>query len=97
MRTATFKTKENLAMENSFGIIYKDNDVEIEVSVHVNDSDQYGSFELYDIDTGGDRYYAEGGLWFEGTKLVDYDGVFSLTDSVVNQLKEWGYDTEICE
>ena len=54
--------------------------------------DQRGSFELYDEESGGEDYYGEGGLWFEGNELVDYDGVFEIDDEVVKCLEDWGAD-----
>ena len=65
----------------------------VEYTVQMIDKD-YGCFEFYDIDTGGERLYAEGGLWFDGKELVDYDGVFQLPLPVIDKLKEWGYNTE---
>ena len=53
---------------------------------------QRGSFELYDVDSGGELYYGEGGLWFKGNELVDYDGVFSLDDVIIKCLEDWGAD-----
>ena len=93
----TFQATQCLQLETSYGVLRKQNDVELDVSVRVNDSDQYGSFEIYDIETGGEDWYAEGGLWFEGNKVVDYDGVFSLPIPVINKLKEWGYDVSEVE
>jgi len=36
-------------------------------------------------------------LWFEGKTLTDYDGVFELSQHVMNKLKEWGYDVSEIE
>ena len=51
-----------------------------------------GWFEMYDEDSGGEDYYAEGGLEFTGNALDGYDGVFELDEEVVNCLKDWGAD-----
>ncbi len=59
--------------------------------------DQRGSFELYDEESGGEDYYGEGGLWFEGNELVDYDGVFEIDQEVVKCLKDWGADVTYVE
>ena len=48
---------------------------------------------MYDEETGGNEWYAEGGLWFDNKELTDYDGVFELPQPVINKLKELGYDT----
>lgn len=56
-----------------------------------------GWFEVYDDESGGEDYYGEGGLSFDGNKLYDYDGVFSLDDEVLKCLKEWGADVSDIE
>ena len=58
-----------------------------------NKEDERGGFEILDDETYGDDYYAEGGLWFDGKELTDYDGVFELDENVVKCLKDWGADT----
>ena len=69
-------------------------DVNMRLDISVNLETGYGSFEWYDIETGGDRYYAEGGLWFNesindsGWELSDYDGVYELPHYVVSWLDE---------
>lgn len=53
---------------------------------------QRGGFEIYDIETRGEAWYAEGGLWFnEDMELMDYDGVFSL-DSRIRAWIEGGFE-----
>lgn len=95
MKTTTFQTTINLQLENSFGVIDKQDDVIIEINMSVKDD--YGSFELYDIDTGGDKWYAEGGIWIQDNVITDYDGVFELLPPIIQQLKDWGYDTSEIE
>jgi hypothetical protein len=58
---------------------------------HVEVSTQalYGWFEHNDL---GDE--CGGGLWFEGNKLIDYDGVFELPKEVADVLAINGYDVE---
>jgi hypothetical protein len=91
----TFETSQTLSLENSFMTIKQDT-VTLEVTVGIN-SEDYGWFELYDIETGGDEWYAEGGLWIENNVVTNYDGVFSLPIAVINKLKEWGYDVSEIE
>ena len=62
--------------------------------ISFNEERQYGSFEQYDRETAGERYYAEGGLWFDEGVLVDYDGIYSLSEEVLDQLEEWGLDVK---
>ena len=88
-----FKAIESLSLENSFGTIKEEKNIELNVSVGIND-EGYGWFEIYDEESGGDEWYAEGGLWFKDKELVDYDGVFSLPHSVVTKLRELGYTCE---
>jgi hypothetical protein len=69
-------------------------DVEMRLNIRVNLESGRGSFEWYDIEMGGGRYYAEGGLWFSesindsGWELSDYDGVYALPHYVQTWLDE---------
>ena len=49
-----------------------------------------GWFEMYDEESRGDDYYAEGGLWFNGNELTDYDGVFDLDENIIDCVKKMG-------
>ena len=98
----TFETSQALSLENSFGTIKQDNSVALEVTVGVEIDEQYhvpvrGWFEVSDIETGGNEWYAEGSLGFDGNQVIDYDGVFALPTTVTNKLKEWGYDVSEVE
>jgi len=85
--------KQTLVMENSFGTIRKEDDVEMEFIVRLPE-DNYGSFEMFDTETSGENWYAEGGMWFTGNELTDYDGVFSLSKVILDILEENGYDVK---
>jgi hypothetical protein len=89
-----FKATQSLSLENSFGTVKEQKDVELNVIINIFDA-QTGSFELYDDETGGDDWYAEGGLWFNGKDLTDYDGVFALPKVIEKKLIEMGYNTEL--
>lgn len=91
--TTTFLTTTNLSSSNSFGLVDKQANVELSITVGIN-SEDYGWFELYDTKTGGDRWYAEGGLWFENKTLTDYDGVFSLPIEIIEKLEQMGYNAD---
>jgi hypothetical protein len=65
----------------------------LEVTVRIKNEER-GSFEIYDVETGGDRVYAEGGLWFSGKYLRDYDGVFELPGYIMDKLVGWGYSMD---
>lgn len=88
----TFKANTPVSLENSYAVIDKSNSEEMEITVAVDDEKQYGYFEMFDTETQGERFYAEGGLWFDNKSLTDYDGVFSLSQHITDKLKEWGYD-----
>jgi hypothetical protein len=96
IKKETFQTVQSLSLENSFGTIKAEDNITLEVTVGIN-SDDYGWFELYDIESGGEDWYAEGGLWIKDKVITDYDGVFSLSPVIVAKLKEWGYDTSEVE
>ena len=58
-----------------------------------------GCFEFYDLESGGEYTYAEGGLWFEedqgGLILSDYDGVYELPMFILEKLSdEFGVNVE---
>lgn len=93
----TFKATESLSLENSFGTIREQKGIELEVTIGIREDEGTGWFELYDIETGGDDWYADGGLWFNGKELTDYDGVFSLPVCIIEKLKELGYDSSYAE
>lgn len=79
--TYTVKTISNVVL-TSGQVLDRAKDVEMRVTVGLKD-ESYGYFEVYDIASDGDRFYAEGGLWFdEDRKLVDYDGCGELPDIV---------------
>lgn len=92
-----FKAVENLSLENSFGTIKEQSGVELDVTIGITEEDEYGWFEFYDTETGGDDWYAEGGLWFEGKVLTDYDGVFALPVCITDKLRELGFDPSYAE
>jgi len=97
MKQETFTTQESLSLENSFVVLKQEDNIEVQVTVGIN-NDNYGWFEIYDVKTGGDEWYAEGGLWIDDNKTItDYDGVFSLPTSVIQKLKDMGYNTSEIE
>ena len=89
----TFEATQSLQLENSFGVLRNQQDVKLHVTIGIKD-EGYGYFEFYDIESGGDDWYAEGGLWFRDNQLTDYDGVFSLPNFVLDKLEELGVNVE---
>ncbi len=79
----------DLYEENSFGVTREENAVETHFTACVK-SDGNGWFEV----DGGEDWYAEGGLWFEGKTLVDYDGVYSLPEEIVELLENNGFNCD---
>jgi hypothetical protein len=91
IKQETFQATQGLSLGNSFGTIKTENNVLLEVTVGIK-SDDYGWFELYDLETGGEDWYAEGSLQIEDNAITGYDGVFELSTVVIDKLKEWGYE-----
>jgi hypothetical protein len=91
-KSEDFQVTAYVTKSTSYGIIDKQDGVELDVTLEMDFDEQYGWFEVYDVETGGDDWYASGGIWVKGNKVVDYDGVFSLSDFIISKLEEWGYD-----
>lgn len=87
----TFQVTRDLNMSTAYSTLYSEKNVLIECNLRFRD-ETYGSFELYDDETGGDHWYAEGGLWIEDKVITGYDGVFELPDFILDKLAELGYD-----
>jgi hypothetical protein len=74
--------------------IRRDENVEAIVHVGVNASG-HKWFELYDTDTDGEKYHADGVLVTKDGKLFDYDGVGVLPNVVMDILRdEFGFDVD---
>lgn len=78
--TYTVKTISTVVLTSAY-VLDEAKNVEMRVTVGLRD-ESYGYFEVYDIPSDGDRFYAEGSLIFEDRKLVDYDGCGELPDIV---------------
>ena len=75
--------------------LHKRENVEMDTEVCVDPEHRSGGwYETYDLETGGDRFYAEGVLEvnFDGDKatLVGYDGCYELPDYITKALEEKG-------
>tara|TARA_R110002020_G_scaffold138762_2_gene309271 strand:- start:1367 stop:1654 length:288 start_codon:yes stop_codon:yes gene_type:complete len=86
----TIKKTENICLENSWGNTEREKK-EVTYNIEVDAVKQYGFFEMYC--DNGQVYYAEGGLWFTGGVLTDYDGIFDLPNTIKEKLTDWGFDT----
>jgi hypothetical protein len=91
-----FIAKESLSLENSFTTIKRKDNIELQVTIGI-DSDERGWFEIYDIESGGEEWYAEGELEIDGMAVVGYDGVFALPVCIIEKLEEMGYDVSEIE
>ena len=94
MRDSFTLEKQYTSKSNSFGQVGEAKIVTIKYNISFNEERQYGSFELYDLESGGNDFYAEGGLWFKDNRLIDYDGIFSLPLPILDKLEEWGLDVD---
>ena len=88
-----FVAVQSLQLENSFGVIDHEKNVELDVTIGMHDNER-GFFEFSDKKTGGNDWYAEGYLFFEGNRLVDYDGVFELPKFITDKLQEVGFNVD---
>ena len=88
MKEITIIKAEQIRYDSSFGATPFE-ERKITYHIQADPMKQYGSFEMYSDDT---EYYAEGGMWFDKGKLVDYDGIFELPEVITNQLKKWGFE-----
>ena len=89
-----FKKVMHVGYETSMSPIVEREKRKMQYSVGWNKEEGRGWFEMYDEESGGEDYYAEGGLEFTGKVLDGYDGVFSLDEEVVNCLEDWGADVK---
>ena len=74
--------------------------VEMDTTVEVDPNHTYGGwYETYDVETGGDRFYAAGvletldtsdGDGNEAVALVGYDGCFELPEYITDALEKKG-------
>jgi hypothetical protein len=88
-----FQKTVSMVRSNSYGLVNTQDDVTLEITVGIKDQFD-GWFELYDIETGGEAWYAEGSIQFHGKYVVGYDGCFSLPGVVGDKLEELGYSLE---
>jgi len=93
MKTYEFNSTESLQYENSFTVLKAQENIKLKCSIGIRE-DQTGWFEIYDQDSEGEDWYAEGGLWFQNNKLTEYDGVFALPISIISKLEELGYNCD---
>jgi hypothetical protein len=70
--------------------------VEMDTTIEIDPNHRYGGwYETYDLETSGDRFYAEGVLevyWDDNgeVRLTGYDGCFELPEYITEALEEKG-------
>ena len=74
--------------------------VEMDTTIAIDPEHRYGGwYETYDLETGGDRFYAGGvletldtsdGDGNTGVALVGYDGCFELPEYIIEALEKKG-------
>ena len=75
--------------------------VEIDTSITIDPDLRYGGcYETYDLESGGERFYAEGVLEvdFDGDgtpRLTGYDGCFELPEHIINALERKGVTIDL--
>ena len=96
--THSFKhTLPFVSMRTAYDVdLDAEKNVEMDTSVSVDPNHQDGGwYETYDLDTGGDRFYAEGVLevyWDDNgdVRLTGYDGCFELPEYITDALEKKG-------
>ena len=95
--THTFKhTLPFVSMRTAYDVdLDAEKNVEMDTSVSIDPDHQYGGwYETYDLESGGERFYAEGVLevYFDedGPRLTGYDGCFELPEYITDALESKG-------
>ena len=93
-----FKTTlPNVAMTTAYDVdTARATNVEMDTTVEIDPDHMYGGwYETYDVETGGDYFYAEGILevyWDDNgdVRLTGYDGCFELPEYITDALEKKG-------
>ena len=96
--THSFKTTlPNVAMTTAYDVdLDRATNVEMDTSIGIDPDHQYGGwYETYDLESGGERFYAEGILevyWDDNgdVRLTGYDGCFDLPEFITDALESKG-------
>ena len=99
--TQKFKTTlPHVAMTTAYDVDQdRATNVVMDSSVSIDPDHQYGGwYETYDLETGGERFYAEGILeiyWDTednrgDVRLTGYDGCFELPEYIIEALEKKG-------
>ena len=78
--------------ENSFGRVSEPTKVKMDVSIYIDG--EHAGFEIYDVESGGDEFYAEGMLEIVDNVLYGYDGIFELPDYLLEMLEDMNVNVD---
>lgn len=82
--------KSHFRMEGSWGATKWETGT-LRITAWVNTERGRGGFEIFDLETRGNRCHGEGGMWFgDDGFLCDYDGVGGLDLRIVEWLDSEG-------
>lgn len=100
--THSFKhTLPFVSMRTAYDVdLDAEKNVEMDTSVSIDPDHQYGGwYETYDLESGGERFYAEGVLevYFDedGPRLTGYDGCFELPEYITDALEAKGVTIDL--
>ena len=63
----------------------------MKITAWICDDRERGGFEIYDLESGGEEYYGEGGVWLTDGVISDYDGVGMIDLRILAWLDELGH------
>jgi len=100
-----YRINNNLQEENSYGIIRSQDDILMDCALSLRtgagQSEWASHYELFDIDSDGYEWHAEGNICIEMVDsrltVTDYDGMFSLTPDILAVLRENGISVEVMQ
>lgn len=88
-----------ISEETTHTTLRASNNVRIKTTIEIDMEWEHGWFEFYDIDTGGNRWHAEGELEVDEHDgqvwLVGYDGIFELPQHIIDKLKEFNVKIDL--
>jgi hypothetical protein len=62
--------------------------------VGMDESEGLGWFEVCGATECNEEEHAEGGIWFDGKEITDYDGVFEMPQPIIDWLENKAFDVD---
>ena len=88
--TMDITEESSVCWEGSWGSTERET-VTMRITASANEETGRGCFEIYDVETGGNRYYGDGGMRVaDNGYLTDYDGCGSLDNRIIEWLDGLG-------